>query len=243
MRHALPIRNPVRLLPVVCLLGACASGTAEPVVTAKAPSAAARTLRSTGYAAPEIESGTVYRSVAYRAEKVEPAPLRQPAAWTAPSRGPLPDLDEIVIRREAPTPVRYAAAEAEAGQTFTGETRSVMDDVVRPEGADEPVAEPEVLASLAPSAGPEAAALHLASYRAMAQAEEGWQVLTKQFGDVLNGLSPLTMYVDVPGQGEFVRLLAGPLDEGAAQDACAILEDQGTYCAVIPMEGAAMDRL
>ena len=76
------------------------------------------------------------------------------------------------------------------------------------------------------------AALHLASYRQVAQAEAGWRVLTRDHADVLSALRPGVAEVSLPGRGVFIRLLAGPLTPGEAEVACEALEADGAYCAI-----------
>ena len=62
-------------------------------------------------------------------------------------------------------------------------------------------------------------------------------MLTRDHGGVLAGLSPARTTVELPGRGAFVRLLAGPLPDGDARTACAALEVQGAYCAVVRWPG------
>ena len=162
------------------------------------------------------------------AEAAVPAPT--PRAYAATPRAPLPDLDAIIVTDER-APVRTA-------QVYEGETRSVLPERAAPR-APAPAPAPATNAPAAPASRADAApassassALHLASYRRADQAEAGWAVLTRDHGPVLAGLSPARTRIDVPGQGTFVRLIAGPLDPGQAQTACAALERQGAYCAV-----------
>ena len=243
-----------------CLfLAACAGGASGSTAFAPSP---ANGLHSGGYRAPEIDTvrapaartasqlqaprapavglrGGVVQSAqpvriaqakpAAPAEVVEPtnvAPEVPPAPardWSAARRAPLPDLDEIVITREE---TRLAAAPP---------TRSVLPEAQRPAPAPAPAAAP----ARAPSADG-AYALHLASYRQAAQAEAGWLVLTRDHPSVLRGLAPSRAAVDLPEQGRFHRLLAGPLAAGEAAASCAAMEAEGGYCAVVPWGGTRL---
>ena len=164
-------------------------------------------------------------------------PAPRPSAYAAAPRAPLPDLDAIVVTEDTVAAEKAPEAPVRTAQVFEGETRSVMPRRTAPE-AKTPAAEPapatapirrEPANGTARSGG---SALHLASYRQASQAEAGWQVLTRDHGAVLAGLSPALARVDVPGQGAFVRLIAGPLAPTQARTACAALETQGAYCAV-----------
>jgi hypothetical protein len=177
---------------------------------------------------------------------VPPAP-RPAYAAPAPRNASLPDLDEIVVTDDRPRrvpvpqpepelqPERWASAEA-AMQDFEGETRSVMEDVKRPAPS----------ARLAPAPAPQPPAraggyaLHLASYRAEEQAARGWDVLTQDF-PMLARLEPRRTRIDLPDQGAFVRLIAGPFGSGQeAEAACGAVEAEGGYCAVVPFGGSPL---
>ena len=249
-------QTPLPLLRTVapCLLLAACASTASSTAFAPAPSPG---LRSAGYVAPEIRRADAPRTASQmqaapggvpgaglrggpvriaqaRPAPVAPSPLTPaptpvsepapevPAApsrdWSAPPRAPLPDLDRIVVTREE---TRLAEAPP---------TRSVLPD----ERAPRPAAP-------APRAMPEGGyALHLASYRQAEQADAGWQVLVNDHPLILGRLAPARAAVDLPEQGRFHRLLAGPLPAGAAEEHCAALEAEGGYCAVVPWSGTRL---
>lgn len=63
--------------------------------------------------------------------------------------------------------------------------------------------------------------------------EGHWEMLRRDHGDVLVGLSPLIMPVDSGDSGITYRLRAGPLsDAGVAQRVCAQLKERGLACFV-----------
>ena len=258
MTNPIPHRKPVPHLAAAAALiaplalAACAGGGEKPVSqTAFSPAPSA----SRGYAAPELDGGAAYQGASYQVASLDTAYLPAPAtaaaaADTVPpapaptwdqraAYEPLPDLDEIVIRDER---ALYASAEAQSAQEFGGETRSVLPADARPVSAPTPAPEP-VSVPADPRQAERAEggyALHLASYRAMTQAEEGWQVLTRDHPSLLGRLSPAATFVTLPDQGDFVRLLAGPLRDADASAACQVLEAEGTYCAVVPWDGAPL---
>ena len=249
-------------LPLLGSLAACASG--QPGTTAFAPAPASKSgLRSAGYVAPEIGGGAprtasqaqaapvriaraavpepvaleraAFVSASAAPETAQPVTARLGAApqaevpaapardWTAPPRAPLPDLDEIVVTRESQ---RLAAIDAEAPPT-----RSVL-----PEAAPRPASRPSGERPVETGGY----ALHLASYRRAEQAEAGWQVLSAAHPGALAPLAPARAVIDLEGQGRFHRLLAGPLSAEAATTACAALEREGDYCAVVPWTGTRL---
>ena len=242
-------------LPVLASLAACASGSSGSTAFAPAP-ASQGGLRSAGYVAPEIGGDAprtasqvqqapvrVARAAAPEPVAIVPADYRPGAAapqpvtarldasqpevpaapsrdWAATPRAPLPDLDEILVTRESQRLASAATAAAEAPPT-----RSVLPA-------------PRQATPDAPQPG--GYALHLASYRHAEQAEAGWQVLSAAHPDALAPLAPARAVIDLEGQGRFHRLLAGPLSAEAASTACAALERDGDYCAVVPWTGTRL---
>lgn len=81
-------------------------------------------------------------------------------------------------------------------------------------------------------------ALHLASYRNVANVASGWAIYRERHPNILGDLSARGAEVTIPGQGDFIRLLVGPFS--APDDAralCAELESLDEYCKVMPFEG------
>ncbi|WP_291844358.1 SPOR domain-containing protein [Maricaulis sp.] len=84
-------------------------------------------------------------------------------------------------------------------------------------------------------------AIHLASYRGLETATRGWAELVVEHGSLLAGLEPRLSRAEIAGQGEYLRLKAGPFDSaGDAQAACARITSSGDYCAVVDFSGRRM---
>lgn len=84
-------------------------------------------------------------------------------------------------------------------------------------------------------------AIHIASYRGEATARAGWQTLAAMFPEALTGLEPRIEGVDIPGQGVFLRLKAGPFNSsGEAEAACAPFRSAGVWCAATDFTGAEL---
>ena len=85
-------------------------------------------------------------------------------------------------------------------------------------------------------------AIHIASYRNEATARAGWQTLAAMFPDVLGGAEPRLEAVDIPEQGRYLRLKAGPFNSHSeAQAACAPFRSANAWCAPVDFTGEALD--
>ncbi|MCG8692664.1 MAG: hypothetical protein MI806_15785 [Minwuiales bacterium] len=74
-----------------------------------------------------------------------------------------------------------------------------------------------------------AASIHLASYRSRPNAERGWIVLRDRYNDMMTGLTPEYVEVDLgPGKGRFVRLVVRA-DNGF----CKRLKQRGGDCSLL----------
>lgn len=75
------------------------------------------------------------------------------------------------------------------------------------------------------------AGVHLASYRALENAYKGWENLARRNGDLLRGLSPDILRVDLGKKGVYYRLYAVPVAPyAAAVQLCHKLRQRGIYC-------------
>lgn len=80
-------------------------------------------------------------------------------------------------------------------------------------------------------------AIHLASYRREDMARRGWAELRARY-PVLADLDARLELAHIPGQGDFLRLKAGPFDNGgAAREACGALSPSGQYCQATDFTG------
>jgi hypothetical protein len=72
---------------------------------------------------------------------------------------------------------------------------------------------------------------HLASYRDEIHAVAGWKTLQKAHRDLLINRSPVTVTAEIPGQGTFVRLMAGGFGQLAdVSEFCSEFKASGQYC-------------
>lgn len=181
-----------------------------------------------------------------------PTPPAKPtsAGANAPAGGAAPtsalverggDAMALAARAEQrPALLVPAAPEGDAGAfRASGETLGREGETLLPPMAGPaPMAPSSTNAAPAPAEVPAQAsppategptqAVHLASFRSQAQAEEGWRVLAAKY-PVLAGLSPRIVRVDLPGKGIFYRVHAAPLDDAAAaKRLCGQLS--GQYC-------------
>ena len=75
--------------------------------------------------------------------------------------------------------------------------------------------------------------VHLASYRQLTEAREGWRKLQRENPDELGLLEPRIETVDLPEKGVFLRLIGGGFSsEEKAAALCANLAPKGVYCSV-----------
>ena len=85
-------------------------------------------------------------------------------------------------------------------------------------------------------------AVHLASYRTTAAANEGWSELRQRFNPVLGSLEPRIAEVEIDGRGTFYRLKAGPFQSwGSANEVCDYLRTSSWSCAVMDFGGAGIN--
>jgi len=108
----------------------------------------------------------------------------------------------------------------------------------KPEAVVKPAPQPEPQAASEPAAAPTAAAagylLQLGAFRSKEAALQGWRVLQKKHGVLLNLLTSDVQAVDLGDKGTFFRLRAGPFDSrAAALKRCAALKAQKGDCLVV----------
>ena len=83
-------------------------------------------------------------------------------------------------------------------------------------------------------------AIHLASYRGEDTARRGWAELQGEYPS-LAGLEARLEGVDIPGQGHYLRLKAGPFDTpDAALSACGEIRARGAFCQPVDFTGRRM---
>ncbi len=80
--------------------------------------------------------------------------------------------------------------------------------------------------------------VHLASYRNLPEAREGWQKLQRENPDELGLLEPRLETVSLPEKGVFLRLIGGGFSsEDKASALCASLKERDLYCSVSGFQG------
>ena len=80
--------------------------------------------------------------------------------------------------------------------------------------------------------------VHLASYRNMPEAREGWQKLQRENPDELGLLEPRVETVTIPEKGVFMRLIGGGFSsQDKAAALCASLKEKSLFCAVSSFNG------
>ena len=75
--------------------------------------------------------------------------------------------------------------------------------------------------------------IQLGAWRNEADAADAWNRIVATGGNLLAGLSPQVVAVDLPGKGRFYRLRAGPVDQGAAPSLCEALRAKNVECVVV----------
>ena len=72
---------------------------------------------------------------------------------------------------------------------------------------------------------------HLASYREIEGAKNGWEQLATQHGGILNALPREISRVLIPNKGIFYRIEVGPFASiKEAKELCLMLKEHKTYC-------------
>ncbi|HWT98110.1 MAG TPA: hypothetical protein VN229_10865 [Terriglobales bacterium] len=169
------------------------------------------------------------------------AVVQKPAAAPAP-------LQPTVNASQAAHPATTAAAPATA-QPVIAQPVTVPSKVAQPTIAQPTIAQAAITQPIAagpapspdnaPSVQPAQAvdktpvngtAIHLASYREIASAQRGWQILSKNYRE-LAPLQPLYVAVDVPGKGHVLRLYGTGADSRALKEICHEMQVAGAYCA------------
>ena len=83
--------------------------------------------------------------------------------------------------------------------------------------------------------------VHLASYRQLKEAQEGWLKLQRENPDELGLLEARIETVDLPDRGIFLRLIGGALSsEAKAIALCNNIRNRGSYCSVSKFVGERM---
>jgi hypothetical protein len=158
------------------------------------------------------------------------APMPRPQPPPAPVAA-IPAVPEIVAPSDAvvvtpaPAPVARAAPPVAAAPPAPAPAAPAV-AAARPAPAA-----PAPSASTPAGPGPR---IQLASVRDMADAQREWARVTRQYPDLLGGLSPQFVPADLGDRGVFIRVQAGPFaSPESARAACDALRARGAGCNVV----------
>jgi hypothetical protein len=246
-REEEPPRGGLRLLPVVLTLavmalfaggvwfayvqgtrqagGAAQSASAVPLLRADERPTKVKPEQPGGMPMPD-QNISLYNDKLAKSpvEKLLPPP-EQPLPRPAPAKPTA--APQIVM----PPP---EAGTAEAGP------RPAMPSAAAPQSAAPPAAQKAALAPpgaqkvALPPGGPAAGTVQvrLGSLPSPEAAREEWQRLKRQNGDLLGNLRANAVAVDLGEKGIYYRILAGPLDEAAAERLCGEMKRRSLGCII-----------
>ncbi|MGE0151662.1 MAG: SPOR domain-containing protein [Reyranellaceae bacterium] len=154
-----------------------------------------------------------------------PAPAAIPSPSPAPTTGtPAQALPAPPVAAPAPTP---ATGEPPRSETLTPPAPGTPP---APPAVDQPPQSPSIANLIDTLSGHR---IQIASVRTEEQAKATWARLQQSNGDVLGSLAMRAVRADLGERGTFYRVQAGPLDEAAAQAACAKLRGRSVDCIVV----------
>ncbi len=141
-------------------------------------------------------------------------------------RDPEPAQIAVVDSANAPE-LKQSDVPVEEAPRLVQPTFASTEAVFENEAGDEEIATTSVLFGV-----------HLASYRNLPEAREGWQKLQRENPDELGLLEPRLETVTLPNKGVFLRLIGGGFSsEEKASALCASLKERDLYCSVSGFQG------
>jgi cell division septation protein DedD len=150
---------------------------------------------------------------------VAPAPSQVAVAPPPPAPTPAPAPAPIVVTPAPPPPVAAVPTPPPAQAAPVAAAPAPAASIISP--------------AKAPPGG--AYRIQLAALNSSEDATRAWEKLRRAHPEVLAGLTPAIVKVDLPGKGTFYRLQAGPLkDREQATDACARITGARGGCLVVP---------
>lgn len=158
------------------------------------------------------------------AQLLTASPSAPPAGAPA---GPLSDPNSLRLSL-SPEPARNMPAPQQAASQQTA-PQQVTPQQASPQRAQ--TAMPEALT----------AAVHLASYRSVENARDGWRILQRRHPAELGTLVPMVLEVELGGErGRMLRLQASALTPGEARNLCERLKRAGQFCTPTADGGAPL---
>lgn len=162
---------------------------------------------------------------------IEVRPEEDRIASAAPSELPVipqpPVNNEIVVAETGAPELRESDVPIDDSPRLVQPTFASTEPVFENEAGDGEIETASVLHGV-----------HLASYRKMAEAREGWRKLQRENPEELGLLEPRIETVSLPEKGEFLRLIGGGFSsEDKAFALCQSLKDKGLFCTVSGFSG------
>jgi tetratricopeptide (TPR) repeat protein len=130
-----------------------------------------------------------------------------PIVLRPPGSRPTP-ADDGIVHLRPPKPVRTASTTAPPPRSAAPELKPALGGSGRSE------------------------TVQLGAWRNEADAADAWNDIVGRASNMLSGLSPQVVPVDLPGRGRYYRLRAGPVYDGAAK-LCAALATRKVGCMVV----------
>lgn len=163
-----------------------------------------------------------------------PPATPEAAAPPPPAAEPPPAQPVASVNPPALRPVDQAQPPAPVGQPQS------LRPIQPPAPAAQPAAAPTQLTSITASVAPgEQVSVHLASFRQLEAARQGWRELQAAHSDLLGGLDYRISAVDLSsGRGTFYRVKAGPFtDTASADEVCRLMKSRNAYCVLSDFTG------
>lgn len=160
----------------------------------------------------------------------------------APAR-PMPVVADHPDARLAIALAAELEARAGQGSSLTG-VRPEMEALAAAFWSREavPAAEPEPeIPEVVPPGQSLLYGVHIASYRTLEHALQGWETMRTMLPGTLGTLEPRVEEADLGERGLYLRLKAGPFTTPqAAEAACRALTESAIYCQVMAFTGAPL---
>ncbi len=167
-----------------------------------------------------------------------PAPTEAPPA-PAPAPASAPATAAPAQPAAAATPPALRPIERAEPAAPVGQPQSLR-PIQPPQPAPQAAAAPTQLTSITASVAPgEQVSVHLASFRQLEAARQGWRELQTAHSDLLGGLDYRISAVELSsGRGTFYRVKAGPFtDTGSADEICRLMKSRNAYCVLSDFTG------
>jgi hypothetical protein len=181
------------------------------------------------------QNSSLYNQKLARAsvEKLLPPP-EQPLPRPAPAPIRPASPPQIVMPPSEPVPAEAEPAHAAAAPRGRAPQTTPAVSTAAGSGSPQAAAPTAVKAALPTPGGPAAGTVEvrLGSLRTPEAAREEWQRLKRVNADLLGNLRANAVSVDLGDKGIYYRIMAGPLDEAAAERLCSEMRRRNHGCIV-----------